>query len=179
MLDKITCMGFFLAALRSMVWAAYICIQQSSCTGNVLYSRSVSFLDITPFQFILFSMGHTVLQYCTRKSAVALRDFSSNPCAKCFCSALYSRDSFSGFGSGSYSWIAAVRFFLGDASFCRAALWDAQALSTPGESFNCQFITSSRSFVLLGNRLHSGFDCRTSARGFFFTAEADIAGHAV
>ena len=172
-------MGFFLVALRSRAGVAYICIQQSSCTGNVLYSRSVSFLDITPFQFILFSMGHTVLQHCTRTSAVALCDFSSNACAKCFCSALYSRDSFSGFGFGSYSWIAAVRFFLGDASFRRAALRNAQALSTPGESFNCQFITSSRSFVLLGNRLHSGFDCRTSARGFFFTAEADIAGHAV
>ena len=177
MLDKITCMGFFLAALRSMVWAAYICIQQSACTGNVLYSRSVSFLDITPFQFILFSMGHTVLQHCTRKSAVALRDFSSNPCAKCFCSALYSRDSFSGFGSGSYSWIAAVRFFLGDASFRRTALWNAQALSIQGESLNCPIISTSRSFVLLGNRFRSSSDCRTPAWGFFFTAEADIAGH--
>ena len=135
-------MGYILAALRSMAGASDIRIQQPACTGNVLYGRSVSFLDITPFQFILYSVGHTVLQYCTRKTAVALRDFSSNACAKCFCSALYSRDYFSGFGSGSYSWIAAVRFFLGDASFRLTALWNAQALSIPGESFNCSFITS-------------------------------------
>ena len=125
-------MGFILAAFRGMAGAAYICVQQPACTGNVLYGRSVSLLDITPFQFILYSVGHRVLQYCTRKSAVALRDFSSNYCARCFCVSLYSKDCFSGFGSGSYSWIAAIIFFLGDASFRRTALWNAQALSIQG-----------------------------------------------
>ena len=135
-------MGFILVAFRGMAGVAYICVQQSACTGNVLYVRSISLLDITPFQFILYSLGHWVLHYCARKSAVTLCDFSSNACAKRFCFSLYSRVCFSGFGSGSYSWIAAVRFFLGDASFRRTALWNAQALSIPGESFNCSFITS-------------------------------------
>ena len=121
-------MGFILAELWIMAGATCIRIQQPAGTGNVLYGRSVSLLDITPFQFILYSVGHSVLQYCTRKSAVALPDFSSNSCARCFCSALYSRDYFSGFGSGTNSWIAAFRFFLGDASFRRSALRNAQAL---------------------------------------------------
>ena len=133
-------MGYILAALWIMAGATCIRIQQPAGTGNVLYGRSVSLLDITPFQFILYSVGHSVLQYCTRKSAVALPDFSSNSCARCFCSALYSRDYFSGFGFGTNSWIAAFRFFLGDASFRRTALWNAQALSTQGESFNFPFI---------------------------------------
>ena len=135
-------MGFILAAFRGMAGVAYICVQQSACTGNILYGRGVSLLDFAPFQFILYSVGYRVLQYCTRKSAVAFRDFSSNACTECVCSALYSRDRFTGFGSGSNSWLAVVRFFLGDASFRRTALWIAQALSTPGESFNCSFITS-------------------------------------
>ena len=142
MLGKITCMGYILAALWIMAGATCIRIQQPAGTGNVLYGRSVSLLDITPFQFILYSVGHRVLQYCTRESAVALRDFSSNYCARCFCFSLFSRNCFSGFGSGSNSWVAAVRFFLGDASFRRTALWNAQALPIPGESFNCPFITS-------------------------------------
>ena len=135
-------MGFILDAFRGMAGAAYIFVQQPACTGNVLYGRSVSFLDITPFQFILYSVGHRVLQNCAHKSAVALCDFSSNACAKCFCFSIYSRDCFSGFGSGSNSWIAVVRFFLGDASFRRTALWNAQALSIPDESFNSSVITS-------------------------------------
>ena len=135
-------MGFILAAFRGMAGAAYICVQQPACTGNVLYGRGVSLLDITSFQFILYSVGHTVLQYCTFKSAVALCDFSSNACAECFCFSLYSRDCFSGFGSGSNSGLAAVRFFLGDASFRSTALWNAQDLSITGESFNSSFITS-------------------------------------
>ena len=122
-------MGFFLAAFRGMAGAAYICVEQPACTGNVLYGRSVSLLDITSFQFILYSVGHTVLQYCTRKSAVAFRDFPSNACTECVCSTLYSRDRFTGFGSGSNSRLAAVRFFLGDASFLRTTLWNAQTLS--------------------------------------------------
>ena len=172
-------MGYILATLRSMAWASDIRIQQSACTGNILYGGAVSLLDFAPFQFILYSVGYRVLQYCTRKSAVAFRDFSSNACTECVCAALYSRDRFTGFGSGSNSWLAAVRFFLGDASFLRTTLWNAQTLSIQGESLNCTIITTSRSFVLLGNRFRSSSDCRTPAWGFFFTAEADIADHTV
>ena len=135
-------MGFILAAFRGMAGASYICFKQPDCTGNVLYGRSFSFLDITPFQFILYSVGNCVLQHFVHKPAVALFDFSSNHCAKCFCFYLYSRDFFPGFGSGSNSWLVAVRFFLGDASFRSTALWNAQDLSIPGESFNSSFITS-------------------------------------
>ena len=135
-------MGYILAALRSMAGAADIRIQQPACNGDILYGRSVSLLDFSPFQFILYSVGHKVLQYFARKSAVALCDFSSNACAECLWSAVYSRDCFSCFGSGSNSWLVAVRFFLGDASFRSTALWNAQDLSIPGESFNSSFITS-------------------------------------
>ena len=118
-------MGFIVAALRIMAGAIDIRIQQPACTGDILYGWSFSILDFTPFQFILYSVGHRVLQKCARKSAVALYDFSSNTCAKCFYFSPYSRDSIPGCGSVTNSGLAAVRFFLGDAPFCCAALWDS------------------------------------------------------
>ena len=169
LLGKISCMGYILATLRSMARASDNRIQQPACVGIILYRRGVPFLDFTSFKFILYSMGYKVLQNCTRKSAMAFRDFSNNYCTECVCSDLNSREYFTGFDSCSNSWIIAFRFFFGDASFCSTALWNAQALPSQGKSFKCQFITTSRSFVLLGNRVLSCSDSRAPAWGFLST----------
>ncbi|GIT72535.1 MAG: hypothetical protein Ct9H300mP28_23490 [Pseudomonadota bacterium] len=87
---------------------------------------------------------------------------------------------FSGFGSGSYSWIAAVSFFLGGCIILPRSTMGCSGSFNTGRILQLpKFNTSSRSFFCWGTGFILVLIAELPARGFFFTAEANIAGHAV
>ena len=77
-------MGRVLVALRIMVDIPDARCKLPTSAGNVLCDRGVSFLDFTPFQFILFGMGHEGLPSTSNKSAEAFCFFPTLAGFSCF-----------------------------------------------------------------------------------------------